>query len=618
MALVLMAVGNALALIETRALVQTAALSVAVNAVFYLLIRTGLSLRLPEPSLTMPQIVAANLVLIQAAYFAGPHRGLYLTMYLVIYVFGIFRLTTRQFALLCVFSIVLYSAMVGLLALNRPETLNLRAELLHGLVLAGVLPWFAVVGGQISALRRRLRATNRELEQSLQQIEHIATRDDLTGLPNRALFNQYLAHAIAQAKRNRTRLAVIFADLDRFKHVNDGLGHAAGDEALKQIAARLRGSFRQSDIVARLGGDEFVVLCENLASPVGLDQVLHKALSCCATPLSIQGQEFILTASFGISLYPDDAEDAATLMKNADMAMYRAKEHGRNNVQYYSAELREGAVHRLRMEAQLRRALEREEFVVHYQPKVSIATGRITGLEALVRWEHPESGLVGPDRFIPAAEENGLILPLGEWVLATACRQAAAWHARGRGVRVAVNLSARQFRAENLVRTVQVAAQNAALPTRLLELEITESLVMRDPSQAARLLEQLREMGVSLALDDFGTGYSSLSYLKRFPFNHVKVDRSFIRSLPDDPEDCAITQAIVAMAHSLELRVVAEGVEHIRQKEFLAHLGCDEMQGYLLSRPLPAPEVERLLRQDEVEHGTTAPATPRPRPGEAL
>jgi diguanylate cyclase (GGDEF)-like protein len=608
MAIVLMAAGNALNLIEDRALVQTAVLSAAASLVFYALIRSGRNLHFQEPSLTLPQIVTANVVLMQAAYFAGPLRGLYLTMYLVIYVFGIFRLSTRQFAMLCAFSLVLYAAMIGLLMILRPETVDLRVEALQWLVLAGVLPWFAVVGGQISTLRQRLRTTNRDLEQSLQHIERIASRDDLTGLPNRVLFNQYLVHAIGQAKRNRDRLAVVFVDLDRFKNVNDGLGHDAGDQALREIAARLRANLRESDVVARLGGDEFVILIENIGKGACLDQVTQKILACCAEPLKLRGQEFIVSASLGVSLYPDDADDAAALMKNADIAMYRAKDRGRNAAELYSPQMRHDAERRLQMESALRRALERDEFVLHYQPKVAIDSGHITGFEALVRWRHPQSGLVGPDKFIAAAEENGLIVPLGEWVLRTACRQAALWHQSGlRTGKVAVNLSARQFRAKGLLNTIRDVMEQTGLPPSLLELEITESVVMQDPDQAARLLDDLRNAGITLALDDFGTGYSSLSYLKRFPFDHVKVDRSFIRNLPDDAEDCAITKAIVAMAHSLKLKVIAEGVEHVAQHEFLAQLGCDELQGYLISRPVPRDDMERLLREGDARSPGTAP-----------
>jgi diguanylate cyclase (GGDEF)-like protein len=589
MAVTLMTIGHAMGLIETRALVQTALLSAASSVVFYSLIRSGANLRFREPSFTLPQIVVANIVLMQAAYFAGPLRGLYLTMYLVIYVFGIFRLSTRQFSLLCVFSLALYAAMIALLSVQRPGTVDYRVEALQWLVLAGVLPWFAVVGGQISTLRKRLRTTNRELEESLLRIEQIASRDDLTGLPNRVVFNQYLAHAIGQARRTRSRLAVVFVDLDRFKNVNDGLGHDAGDQALREIASRLRSSLRETDIVARLGGDEFVILIENIGDDTGLDQVTQKILACCAEPLMLRGQEFILSASMGVSLFPDDAEDAPALMKNADIAMYRAKERGRNAAELYSPQMRHDAERRLQIERELRHALDRGEFVLHYQPKVASGSGNITGLEALVRWQHPSSGLVGPDRFISAAEDNGLIVPLGEWVLRTACRQAAEWKAAGLDTgRVAVNLSARQFRAKGLLGSIRDIIEDARVQPSMLELEITESVVMQDPDQAARLLSELREMGIALSLDDFGTGYSSLSYLKRFPFDHVKIDRSFVRNLPDDSEDCAITEAIIAMAHGLKLRVIAEGVEHAAQQEFLFRLGCDELQGYLISRPVPA------------------------------
>jgi diguanylate cyclase (GGDEF)-like protein len=596
MAIALMTAGYTLGLVEPRALVQTALLSVLANLVFFLLIRTGWNLRLRDPSLTLAQIVTANLILMQAAYFAGPLRGLYLVMYLVVYVFGIFRLTTRQFVGLCVFSVALYAAMVVALLINRPETVTLRVEIFQGLVLASILPWFAAVGGQISALRQRLRATNRELEESLRRIEEIATRDELTGLGNRALFSQYVVHAISKAKRNRTRLAVMFLDLDRFKHVNDALGHDAGDEALRKVARRLRECLRESDHIARLGGDEFVILLENLPDDASLTTVAAKVLERCATPIFLREQEFTLSVSIGASIYPDDADDAGSLMKNADIAMYRAKEQGRNNVQFYSARMREEAEQRLSMESKLRRALEHEELVLHFQPKVDIGSGRLCGVEALVRWQNPETGLMGPDKFIPFAEETGLILPLGEWVLNAACRQAARWHLQGFPLAVAVNLSARQFRAKGLLPGIRAALDSSALPPSQLELELTESLVMQDAEQAARLLDELHGIGIGLSLDDFGTGYSSLSYLKRFPFDNVKIDRSFVRHLPDDPNDAAITRAVIAMSHSLQMRVIAEGVENEAQRGFLREAGCDQMQGYLVSKPVPAPQLEVLLQ----------------------
>jgi diguanylate cyclase (GGDEF)-like protein len=438
-----------------------------------------------------------------------------------------------------------------------------------------------------------------ERKQAEERVRHLAHYDELTRLPNRTMFNERLGHAIAHARRTERSLAVLFIDLDRFKNINDTLGHEAGDGVLREVADRLRSCLRESDTVGRLGGDEFVVLIEEPPQPLNASMVAQKILAALGTPFSVQAQEFHVTASIGISSYPNDGADLQTLMKNADIAMYRAKEQGKNNFQFYSAHINLHSIERLTLESSLRRALERDEFLLHYQPKLDIGSGRITGVEALVRWQQPAQGLIPPAQFIQLAEETGLIVPIGEWVLKTACAQNRAWQERGwPPVRIAVNLSPRQFAHENLVEDVARVLQQTGLDPAFLELEITEGVVMHNPEQAVILLKRLKALGIHLSIDDFGTGYSSLNYLKRFPLDTLKIDRTFIRDLPGDSDDAAITQAIIAMAHSLRLSVVAEGVETAEQLSFLRDYKCDEIQGYYFCKPQPESDIAPLLRDN--------------------
>jgi diguanylate cyclase (GGDEF)-like protein len=427
-----------------------------------------------------------------------------------------------------------------------------------------------------------------------EKLRVVSTHDALTALPNRTLLHERLSHALARAQRHGRLLAVLFVDLDRFKNVNDTLGHEAGDKLLQVAAQRLYDCLRETDTMARQGGDEFVVLMDELTDREPISGVSQRILDAVAEPFVIDDQELHITASIGISVYPDDGR---TLLKNADIAMYRAKEKGKNNYQFYSAEIDNHSVERLSLESGLRRALERDEFTLHYQPKVNIASGLITGMEALLRWQHPELGSIAPGRFIPIAEENGLILPIGAWVLRTACSQNRAWQRQGvRRFPVAVNLSPRQFAGESLVDDVKSALDESGLAPSDLELEITESMVMNNPEQAVKLLQQLKKLGIRVAIDDFGIGYSSLAYLKRFPIDSVKVDRSFVEDIPEDENSMAIAQAVIAMAHSLRLKVVAEGVESEGQLSFLRGEGCDEIQGYYFSAARAASEISQIMR----------------------
>jgi len=443
------------------------------------------------------------------------------------------------------------------------------------------------------------------------KVQDLACNDSLTGLPNRNMFLGELDRTLARARRQGTGFAVFFIDLDRFKTINDTLGHGAGDQLLQTMARRLRDTLRTSDLVARLGGDEFVVLLEGNASAADLGAIAKALLRAIGEPTTLQGRSFLVTGSIGIGIYPGDGEDAATLLKHADAAMYLAKDKGKNNVQFYTAELAELASRQFEIESELRLALARDELLLHFQPKIHIGSGTMTGVEALVRWAHPTRGLVPPGEFIPLAEERGLIVAIGRWVIHAACRQIRDWRSAGLAApRVAVNLSARQFVGDTLIDDLVAALTHHGVAPSDLEVELTESVLMADPERANQLLHQLHAMGVSISIDDFGTGYSSLSYLKRFPAQTVKIDRSFISGLPSDGDDIAITQAVIAMSHSLGLKVVAEGVETAEQLALLRKLGCDEAQGYLLGRPMPAAALgARLCRQDR------APPAPAARQG---
>ncbi|HSY28487.1 MAG TPA: EAL domain-containing protein, partial [Burkholderiaceae bacterium] len=448
-----------------------------------------------------------------------------------------------------------------------------------------------------------------ERKEMQDHIQHLAYHDPLTDLPNRAMFNRQLNHAIAHAQRYHKGLAVLFIDLDRFKNINDTLGHDAGDRLLKEMSRRISACLRVSDVVARpekgtdllarLGGDEFVVLIEEVADSTRVSHIARKILSAMVKEFPLEGQMIHITASIGISLFPEDGRNEFSLMKHADIAMYRAKDRGKNTFQFYSAQMDLHSAELLALESGLRRSLERNEFVLFYQAKVETKTGRITGAEALVRWQHPELGLVSPVHFIPLAEESGLIVPLSQWVLKEALSQNRRWQQLGLPtMRIAVNLSARQFVDENLLTDTVKALQDSGVDPSLLELEITESMMMYNTDKTIQMLAELRRMGIRIAIDDFGIGYSSLSHLKQFPIDIIKIDRSFIKDIPGDKADEAITDAIIAMSKSLKIKVVAEGVETVDQLQFLRMRGCDEIQGYFFSRPVPAADFARLLTEN--------------------
>ncbi len=441
-----------------------------------------------------------------------------------------------------------------------------------------------------------------ERKQAQAQLYHMAHHDMLTGLPNRPFFIDRLTQAMAFAKRMKQQVAVLFLDLDRFKIINDTLGHAFGDKLLQEMSERLSAGLREADTVARLGGDEFTVLLGSLEKSDDAERVAQKILKTLARPVYLDGYELFITTSIGISIFPQDDIEPLSLIKKADIAMYSAKSRGRNNIQFYTPNMDQDADKRLILENGIRKGLERGEFILHYQPKVDILSGRITAMEALVRWQHPEFGLLPPGDFIPLAEETGLIFSLGERVLRDACAQNRAWQRQGLPeVRVAVNLSGYQLQQKNLIETVSTILEDTDLEGRFLEVEVTETVVMQNPDFAVNVLNALRDLGIHISIDDFGTGYSSLAHLKRFSVNTLKIDKSFVRDVAVNATDAAITTAIIAMGNSLNLKIIAEGVENEGQLTFLRDQSCHEMQGFLFSKPVPPEQVAAILGNGQAQ-----------------
>jgi diguanylate cyclase (GGDEF)-like protein len=452
---------------------------------------------------------------------------------------------------------------------------------------------------------RELMKAKEELEKEISErksvegkLAYLAHHDSLTNLPNRVLLLDRLHQVLTRLPWHKRLAAVLFLDLDHFKHINDTMGHTAGDLLLVAVSERLQTCVRSGDTIARLGGDEFAIILADIARAEDVTKVAQKIVDTMSGRFVLKDHEFFITASIGISLYPNDGSDAETLLKNADTAMYRAKGQGRNNYQIYSTAMNVNVFERLAMENSMRQALERKEFLLHYQPQVDLNTGQIVGFEALMRWQHPDLGLVSPAKFIPIAEETGLIVPMGEWALRTACAQNKVWQDSGLSpVVVSVNMSVRQFQQKNLVGMVSQVLKETRLDAKYLELELTESVLMQKEEPVIAMLSELHSMGIALSIDDFGTGYSSLSYLNRFPINTLKIDQSFASNITRNRNDTVIVTAIITLAHSLRMKAVAEGVETAEQLEFLRSLQCDRMQGYLFSMPLPADEATKLLAE---------------------
>lgn len=481
-------------------------------------------------------------------------------------------------------------------------------NLLRVLVWAVATPLIAVMTGLLKQRSQRafeleranavLEARIAEREQSAERLSHLASYDTLTGLPNRTLFLDRLMQAMARINRDEKMLALLLLDMDRFKEVNDTFGHDTGDRLLEAVANRLQQGLREVDTIARLGGDEFTMILENIGGTEVAASVAKKIVDVFTQPFVLNERELFIMPSIGIALYPHDAQDANTLLRNADIAMYHAKRKGDGKFRFYTEQMHAQTTHQSNLETGLRSALARGDFTLHYQPQIEIKSGRIVGLEALIRWHNEVLGTVMPDQFIPLAEGSGLIESIGEWVLRTACTQNKAWQEAGlTPLPVAVNLSARQFRQKDLLETILCILRDTGLDPRYLELEITESVIMSQSEEAVSTLQRLSALGVQISIDDFGSGYSSLAYLKRFAVDRLKINQSFVRDISADPDDMAIVTAIIAMTRSLQLTVTAEGVETEEQLSFLESLNCDDYQGYYFSRPIPADQMTKLLRE---------------------
>ena len=591
-------------LISLPGMLGGAALIVVVNVCFYLAFKFRFNDRFADPSFTHAQMLAAIAVIMFVAYHFVRDRSLVLVWCFVVMLFGVFRFKPREFITTTLFMLAGYALVINLMMNLKPDKVDVLIEWYQWLWLALLLPSFALIGARISAMRARILRANQELTNALSTIQDMATHDSLTGLPNRASLSDTLQHAITKAQRGKQGLAVFFIDLDNFKSINDTLGHPTGDQLLREVARRVRASIRESDLVARLGGDEFVVMVDSVSDRLGLQLLAGKILSAIGELTMLESHEVKVTASIGIAVYPDDGVDVSALLANADMAMYRAKALGRNRTSEYSADLGENAIERFEIEKGMRHALENNEFQLYYQPKIDFQSGRMEGVEALIRWHHPTLGLLAPDRFIPIAESSNFIIPLGKWVIEQACRQSRAWQqAKLPRFSIAVNLSAIQLADPSLVGHVTDALRVSGVDPSLIELEITETALMKNLDQAIIRLHALRALGVRLSIDDFGTGYSSLSYLKQMPVDILKVDRSFVKDLPHNRDDLAITRAVIAMAHGLSMKVVAEGVEQKEQFESLRAEGCDEFQGWFCRPAMQSKELEALI----IRYGVVIP-----------
>jgi diguanylate cyclase (GGDEF)-like protein len=517
---------------------------------------------------------------------------------------------TQSFIILGLASLLLLLWLLRILFLNRLEKLNHQINIHTD----STYDELSSVARQIEERANELKTTNQQLKQEIAeraQIENelnihkahlvrLAHYDDLTSLPNRVFFHEMLNKTIHHANRHKKLMAILFIDIDRFKNINDEFGTAAGDLVLKEIANRFATVLRSGDTLARLGGDEFIILLNDIGHAKFASPVADKLLQACSEPIKIDHHEVMVTISIGICLYPNDGESLENIQKNADYAMYRAKESGGGVYQYFTKEMNSEAHRHIQLEAALRKAINNNEFVLYYQPKLNLSDGTMAGVEALIRWENPEFGIISPTEFIPLAEETGLIMQIGEWALREACRANKAWQQQGfEPVAVAVNLSPKQFQHQDVAQLVESVLQEIGLDAKYLELEITETAIMSDVSSTVSKLQRIKKMGVHISVDDFGTGYTSISYLKKFPISLLKIDQSFVKGITYNQNDSAITSAVIALAHSLGMKVIAEGVENAEQLQYLADKDCDIVQGYYLSRPLPEQKI--ILQFSKVE-----------------
>jgi len=454
---------------------------------------------------------------------------------------------------------------------------------------------FGVLGAYLDITGKKENEKNLKLQRDA--LEYQACHDALTGLPNRLLFLDRLDQYIHKAHRNQQKVAVLFIDMDRFKEINDSLGHVFGDKAIKEVARRMESKMRQSDTIARFGGDEFVMIFNDINDSISIVNIVQKMMQSMDDPISIEGHSIYVTLSIGISIYPDDANTSDNLLKNADAAMYKAKNDGRNTYKFYTEDMTEKAFERMALESSLRKAVKDDDFMLYFQPQVNGESDKIIGMEVLLRWKHKSMDFIPPDKFIPVAEETGLIIPLGKWILRTCMQQVVNWYSKGlHPGRLAINISMIQLQKDDFVSMLKMMLQETMCQPRWLEIEVTESQIMKDPEQTILMLQEISRLGIDISIDDFGTGYSSLSYLKRLPIDTLKIDRSFIQDIPKEEEDVAIVKAVIALARSLNLRVIAEGVETEEQKAFLVKNGCMNIQGYLYAKPMPADAIEKILR----------------------
>lgn len=593
----LIGLAYAIDLIGLQPALLAAGFALIFNSALAAIFITKRNLRFADPNLVSFQTIVAIAYSMFLAYSFNHDRSLPLFMCFVVLLFGIFKFNTRQFLFNTMIMLASYALVINLLMQFKPRTVNVYLEWYQWLTLALVLPAFALIGGRISEMRAHMAKSNAALMTALTKIQVMAQIDSLTGLANRGLLDDTLKKAIVRSKTNFRQAAVLFIDLDHFKQINDSLGHPLGDSVLREITRRLSSHVTEHDTLARLGGDEFVLVLENLDDVEQARTLAEKLLAALSPKMRLDGHDVTLSASIGIAICPEHGATAEALISNADIAMYAAKSAGRSQVCMFSAALSDMAIEKFKLDGDLRLAIEREEFVLYFQPKVDVMTGFAVGVEALIRWQHPQLGLLYPNSFIAFAEERGHIIPIGRWVLKTAFEKLKKWELAGLpSMTMSVNLSSIQLLQPGFVEDCAQILKAAKVNAKLIELEITESVLMQNPTRAAEVLEALGTQGFKLAIDDFGTGYSSLAYLKQFPVHTLKVDQSFVRDLPHNRDDVAITRAVIAMAHSLRMNVVAEGVERLEQLDLLRAEGCNEFQGFYCAKALPEDELIKFYQ----------------------